>query len=65
MQLYSSKLISYEEAMRQSTNPDDFALKISGISSTSNSSWDQFTAEESQEEPQTESADGKTDIERF
>ena len=50
MQLYSSKLISYEEALRQSTNPDDFALKISGISSTSNSSWDQFTAEEPDEE---------------
>ena len=65
MQLFSSKLISYEEAMRQSTNPDDFALKISGISSTSNSSWDQFTAEGSQEEGQEDSAEGKADIERF
>lgn len=65
MQLYSSKLISYEEALRQSTNPDDFALKISGISSTSNSSWDQFTAEDSEHEPLEESAQGKTDIERF
>jgi len=45
MQLYSSKLITYEEALRQSTNPDDFALKISGISSTSNSTWDQFSGE--------------------
>jgi len=65
MQLFSSKLISYEEALRQSTNPDDFALKISGISSTSNSSWDQFTAEGSGEEGQDDSADGKTDIERY
>ena len=65
MQLFSNKLISYEEALRQSTNPDDFALKISGISSTSNSSWDQFTAEEPQEEPQAESAAGNSDIERF
>ena len=32
--------------MRQSSNPDDFALKISGISSTSDSSWDDFTEEE-------------------
>jgi twitching motility protein PilT len=45
MQLYTSKLITYEEALRQSTNPDDFALKISGISSTSNSTWDQFSGE--------------------
>ncbi len=61
MQLYSNKLITYEEAMRQSSNPDDFALKVSGISSTSNSTWDQFTAEEPEEEP----ANGKSDIERF
>jgi twitching motility protein PilT len=45
MQLYSSKLITYEEALRQSSNPDDFALKVSGISSTSDSNWDQFTIE--------------------
>ena len=46
MQLLTKKLISYEEAMRQSSNPDDFALKISGISSTSDSSWDDFTEED-------------------
>jgi len=46
MQLFTKKLISYEEALRQSTNPDDFALKVSGISSTSDSSWDDFTEEE-------------------
>jgi twitching motility protein PilT len=62
MQLYSSKLITYEEALRQSTNRDDFALKVSGISSTSNSSWDQFTAEESKEESHENSTNG---IERF
>jgi twitching motility protein PilT len=46
MQLLTQKLISYEEALRQSSNPDDFALKISGISSTSDSSWEGFTADE-------------------
>jgi twitching motility protein PilT len=45
MQLFSKKLITYEEALRQSTNPDDFALKVSGISSTSDASWDQFAGE--------------------
>jgi twitching motility protein PilT len=42
MRLYSGKLITYEEALRQSSNPDDFALKISGISSTSDASWEGF-----------------------
>jgi len=51
MQLFSKKLITYEEALRQSSNPDDFALKVSGISSTSDSSWDDFT------EPDEEAAE--------
>jgi twitching motility protein PilT len=34
--------ISFEEALRQSSNPDDFALRHSGISSTSDTSWDPF-----------------------
>jgi twitching motility protein PilT len=44
MQLLTKKLISYEEALSQSSNPDDFALKFSGISSTSDTNWDQFTS---------------------
>lgn len=57
MQLYTKKLITYEEAMRQSTNPDDFALKISGISSTSDSTWDDFTDDqEKKKEDQGEDA---------
>ena len=46
MQLLTKKLISYEEALTQSSNPDDFALKVSGISSTSDASWDEFTSED-------------------
>ena len=34
--------ITYQEALRQSSNPDDFALRVSGISGTSDSSWDGF-----------------------
>ncbi len=45
MQLHSRKLITYEEALRQCSNPDDFALKLSGISSTSDLSWDQFLSD--------------------
>ncbi len=49
MQLFSGKLITYEEALRQSSNPDDFALKVSGISSTSDANWDQFATEGGEE----------------
>ena len=38
--LFTSGLITYEEALRRSSNPDDFALKIRGVSSTSDLSWD-------------------------
>src|SRR5512138_3391610 len=42
MGLLKSNLITYEEALRQATNPDDFALRVSGISGTSDSKWDSF-----------------------
>lgn len=42
MALLKQGLITYEEAVRQATNPDDFALRYSGIASTSDSKWDQF-----------------------
>jgi len=60
MSLYTRKLITYEEALRQSSNPDDFALKISGISSTSDLSWDQF-----EHKDDTEEGKEKIPIEKF
>jgi twitching motility protein PilT len=42
MKLLTGHLITYEEALRQTTNPDDFALRVSGIGGTSDSSWDGF-----------------------
>ncbi len=39
------KKISFEEALRQCSNPDDFKLKVSGVSSTSDLSWDAFEDE--------------------
>ncbi len=55
MKLFSSKLITYEEALRQSSNPDDFALKVSGVSSTSDASWDGFESkpDDTAREPDT------------
>jgi twitching motility protein PilT len=42
MHLFKSDQITYEEAMRQATNPDDFALMVRGISSTSDARWNEF-----------------------
>lgn len=38
--LYKANLISYEEAIRRATNPDDFALKVKGIHSTSDLTYE-------------------------
>jgi twitching motility protein PilT len=42
MGLLKKELITMEEALRQCSNPDDFKLKMSGISSTSDLSWEAF-----------------------
>jgi twitching motility protein PilT len=42
MTLLNQKHITYEEALRQSSNPDDFALRVKGVSSTSDTSWEDF-----------------------
>ena len=42
MQHFSDGLISYEEALRQASNPSNFALRVQGIESTSDSKWDDF-----------------------
>ncbi len=52
MQLLQKKLITYEEALKQCTNPDDFALKVKGVSSSTDTNWDAF-----QEEPEAEKKD--------
>jgi twitching motility protein PilT len=40
--LYRQDLISFEEALRQATNPDEFKLRVAGIHSTSDTSTDQM-----------------------
>jgi len=55
MALYRRGLITYEEALAQSTNPDDFALKVRGIASTSDRRWEDFERapqEDIEEEPE-------------
>jgi twitching motility protein PilT len=42
--LYKGELISFDEALRQATNPDEFKLKIAGIESTADIAHDQMAA---------------------
>lgn len=46
MRLYKSGMISFEEAMNQCTNPDDFDLRVKGITGASER-WGAGTQEES------------------
>ncbi len=70
MDLVKRKVISYEEALRQSSNPDDFKLKFSGIDSTSDTSWSDFERGKEEEGKHTEhqaepDKDDQVEIERF
>ncbi len=42
MMLVRNQMVTYQEALRQASNPDDFALRYQGVSSTSDSKWDDF-----------------------
>ena len=42
MQLVKQELVTFEEALRHVSNPDDFKLRFGGIASTSDTSWSEF-----------------------
>jgi twitching motility protein PilT len=44
--LLKTGLITYEEALRRATNPDDFALRVKGIQSTSDLTFDEQAKQE-------------------
>jgi twitching motility protein PilT len=50
MQLVKEDLVTYEEALKHVSNPDDFALRFRGIASTSDSQWSDFGGEDQSEE---------------
>ncbi len=50
MALLKENLITLDEAMRQASNPDDFALRVRGISSTSDATWDDVETEKPPEQ---------------
>ncbi len=62
MQLVKQELVTYDEALKHVSNPDDFALRFRGIASTSDGTWDDFETEEAKpvaEETKTEAASGQ------
>ena len=71
MHLVKGNLVTYEEALKHVSNPDDFALRFRGIASTSDGTWDDFEKEDGESEPHADAAPnldkGKPDIdlERF
>jgi len=66
MYLLEKKLITYEEALLQCSNPDDFALKVKGIYSTSDAGWEGFEAKMAEEEETKARQPGiPPEIERF
>ena len=62
MALFKKELITYEEALAQSSNPDDFALKVRGVASTSDRRWEDF---EKEPEGEGEADAGALKIDRF
>jgi twitching motility protein PilT len=49
--LYKNELITYEEALRRATNPDDFALRVKGIQSTSDLAYEDIEKTKSEDIP--------------
>jgi twitching motility protein PilT len=54
MQLVKQNLVTYEEALKHVSNPDDFALRFRGIGSTSDGTWADFESDEEEEEQEKE-----------
>ncbi len=50
MFLMKEGLITYDEALKHCTNPDDFALRVKGILATSDTTWEDFEVLEKEKE---------------
>lgn len=64
MELYRRGMISYEEALKRSSNPDDFALRARGIQSTSDLAWEEQEKEGGGPE-ESPASDDEFKIDRF
>ena len=69
MQLVKENLVTYEEALKHVSNPDDFALRFRGIASTSDSQWSDFSSdapeEKELEEVPADTGDDDFNFDRF
>jgi len=54
MFLMQERLITYEEALKHSNNPDDFALRVKGILATSDTTWGDIERFEKEKEEKRE-----------
>ncbi len=52
MQLYKERKITLEGAMRASSNPHEFSLRVKGIQASSDTTWDRFEGQEPDSEPE-------------
>jgi len=61
MFLLNESLITYEEALKHCSNPDDFSLRVKGIMATSDLSWEDFegSGKEKQKEEDKKAKFGK------
>lgn len=64
MDLLNKGFISYEEALAQASNPDDFALRVKGVTATSDEGWKEFEGA-NEKETAKKKEEHKIDIERF
>lgn len=64
MHLMKLNLITYEEALKHCTNPDDFALRVKGILATSDTSWDDFESLEKEREKEKNGEEKKVKLGR-
>jgi twitching motility protein PilT len=60
MELLTHELITYDEALLHSSNPEDFALRVKGILATSDMTWDEFERKE-----RTAEAEEKLEVEKY
>jgi twitching motility protein PilT len=65
MSLLKKNFISYDEALRQSTNPDDFAMRVKGVLATGDTPWDDFEKVHKPEEEKPKDQARRVPTERF
>jgi twitching motility protein PilT len=63
MFLMKEALVTYDEALKHCTNPDDFALRVKGILATSDTTWEDFEKFEKEKEKDGE-AEKKLKVEK-